>query len=801
MKGNKMRKLALLLATTVLVAPGGSLLTVEHAYAQSASEAVHDFNIPAKPIRQALHDIARVAGISVMFDETAAASAGGKAVRGSMMTSEAISRVLSGSGLSWRFTNGSTVTVVDPAAGITSGAAGGGTVLETITVDGRSATTEGTGSYTTGETSAATRLPLTLRETPQSTSVVTRQIINDQKLDRVSDVLDNATGIMFDPGETDRTSVYARGFTIGEYTVDGVVRPETNSYGGTHELSAIYDRVEVVRGATGLMKTSGEPSASVNLVRKRATSTDLTGYLSGRVGSWENFGAEFDVQGALNDAGTLRGRFVTDVGGGNSFLDRYSSGNQTYYGTLEADISDATTVIGGIEHRRHTPEGSTWGNWPLVFSDGTPTDFRRGFSTGLDWTHWNSESTTVFGRVEHEFENGWKAQAALSHTIANYDSQLFYTYGLPDPVTGIGIEPYAGKFDRTQSSTAGNVDVSGEIDAFGRTHDLSFGVSASRTQEKGTNAIVTVLPPIGGIFDWDGTYREPDWGTQNAVDLAPVRQYAAYSASRLSITDQLNLIVGARFNRWEQEPREFNNITPYVGVVYDFTDTFSAYASYTEIFNPQDYKDPSGSYLDPEVGAGYEAGIKGSFFDDRLNASLSVYRTQKENVAEEIPGVFTPDGNMAFRPIKGVKTEGVEFELSGEVAPDWQLFVGASAFRSKQQDGSDHNSFLPRKSMKVFTTYRLPGEWEKLTIGGGIKWNGSSYIDIGDVTTPSGTVRFKQDAFITVDLMAKYDFTETLVGQLNVNNVFNEKHYILRSGDNAPYGKPLNATFTLTKRF
>ena len=67
--------------------------------------------------------------------------------------------------------------------------------------------------------------------------------------------------------------------------------------------------------------------------------------------------------------------------------------------------------------------------------------------------------------------------------------------------------------------------------------------------------------------------------------------------------------------------------------------------------------------------------------------------------------------------------------------------------------------------------------------------------------TASGTTRFKQDAFVTVDLMAKYDFTETLVGQVNVNNVFNEKYYILRSGDNAPYGKPLNATFTLTKRF
>lgn len=800
MNGNRMRNLALLLATTVLMAPGGAALVARTAYAQSASDTVHAFNVPAKPIRQALHDIARVAGISVVFDETAAASVGGKAVRGSMTTSEAISRALSGSGLSWRFTNGRTVTITDPAAGITSGATGDGTVLETITVDGRSATTEGTGSYTTGETSAATRLPLTLKGTPQSTSVVTRQMISDQKLDRVPAVLDNATGVMFDPGETDRTSVYARGFTIGEYTVDGVARPDTNEFGGTYESSAIYDRVEIVRGAAGLMKSSGQPSASVNLVRKRATSTDLTGYVSGRAGSWENVGAEADVQGALNEAGTLRGRFVTDVSGGNSFLDRYSNLNQTYYGTLEADISDTTTVVGGIEHSRRAPEGSTWGSWPLVFSDGTPTNFRRGFSTGLDWTYWNSDSTTLFGRVEHEFDNGWKAQAGLSHRIEHYDSQLFYTYDLPDPGTGLGVQPHAGKFDRTRLSTAGNIDVSGEIEALGRTHDLSFGASASRSHFTGTNAFATGLGPID-IFNWDGSYPEPVWGAANAVEVEPVRQYSAYTASRLSITDQLNLILGARFNRWEQEPREFNNLTPYAGVVYDFTDSVSVYASYTEIFNPQDYKDPSGNYLDPEVGTGYEAGIKGSFFDDRLNASLSVYRTQKDNVAEEISGVFTPDGDMAFRSVKGVKTEGVELDLSGEIAPDWQLFFGASTFRSKQPDGNDHNGFLPRSSVKVFTTYQLPGEWEKLTIGGGLKWNSSSYVDIDGVTTASGTTRFKQEAFVTVDLMAKYDFTEALVGQVNINNVFNEKYYILRSGDNAPYGKPLNATFTLTKRF
>ncbi|KAG1314068.1 hypothetical protein G6F62_013983 [Rhizopus arrhizus] len=132
------------------------------------------------------------------------------------------------------------------------------------------AVTEGTGSYTTPATSAATGLTLSLRETPQSVSVVTRQRIDDQNLRSLDEVMGNVVGVQVVSEDTDRTDFWSRGFYIDSLQYDGV--PTTiglSMYGESDNDSFIYDRIEVVRGATGLMSGAGNPGASINLVRKR----------------------------------------------------------------------------------------------------------------------------------------------------------------------------------------------------------------------------------------------------------------------------------------------------------------------------------------------------------------------------------------------------------------------------------------------------------------------------------------------------------------------------------------------------
>ena len=134
--------------------------------------------------------------------------------------------------------------------------------------------TEGSGSYTPGTIATATRMVLTPRQTPQSITVVTRQHMEDFGLNNVDDVMRHTPGITVSAYDTDRTNYYARGFSINNFQYDGIpstVRNVAYSAGNTLSDMAIYDRVEVLKGATGLLTGAGSLGATINLVRKKPT--------------------------------------------------------------------------------------------------------------------------------------------------------------------------------------------------------------------------------------------------------------------------------------------------------------------------------------------------------------------------------------------------------------------------------------------------------------------------------------------------------------------------------------------------
>lgn len=143
--------------------------------------------------------------------------------------------------------------------------------LPAVTVSGAGipGTTEGTHSYTTDAMNTATGLTLSPRETPQSVSVVTRQQIEDQGLRDTGSILASAPGISVTRSDSNRLSFSSRGFAIDNFQFDGLNSPILSlwNYGATDIDAAIYDRVEIVRGATGLMTGSGNPSAAVNFIQ------------------------------------------------------------------------------------------------------------------------------------------------------------------------------------------------------------------------------------------------------------------------------------------------------------------------------------------------------------------------------------------------------------------------------------------------------------------------------------------------------------------------------------------------------
>ncbi|MCH7302273.1 TonB-dependent receptor, partial [Pseudomonas capeferrum] len=236
-------------------------------------------------------------------------------------------------------------------------------------------------------------------------------------------------------------------------------------------------------------------------------------------------------------------------------------------------------------------------------------------------------------------------------------------------------------------------------------------------------------------------------------------------------------------------------VTPYIGLVYDLNENWSAYASYTSIFKPQSNKDVGGTYLDPLEGENYELGLKSEFWDKRLTTAFSVFEVHQDNLAVADGSNLAPDGNQAYRAESGTKTRGFEMEMAGEILPDWQVSASYTYAVSKDSDGDRLNTEVPRDTLKLFTSYRLQSV-PQLKVGGGVRWQGTEYYKGAGPNDET----FTQDPYSVVDLMAQYAFTPQTSVSLNLNNVF-DKTYYTAIGSRGWYGSPRSATATLVYAF
>ncbi|WP_232067201.1 TonB-dependent siderophore receptor [Achromobacter xylosoxidans] len=675
----------------------------------------------------------------------------------------------------------------------------------TVVAPGANGETENTFSYTTGQTSAATGLPLTLRETPQSVTVVTRQRMDDQQLRTVHDVLTNSTGISANTLDY-RSSYYARGFSIDSFQYDGI--PTTFLNGASYLDTAFYDRIEIVRGSTGLLTGAGNPSASINLVRKRPT-REFQGEVTAAAGSWDNYRSTVDLSSPLDADGRVRGRVVGVVQNAHSFTEGAKSKNRAFYGILEADLTSRTTASIGYEQQDNDQYGMLWGGLPLFFSDGSQTNWTRSKTAAADWSHWGSDISTAFATIEHRFDNGWKARAVYNHGRSEDGGDLLSPSGYVNRDTGsMAFNALSHRNQRRQNSV--DVMASGPFDLFGRRHELVVGAMGSKivTNGRSTGYVNTkVVMPRVNFYEYDGHYFRPDFDALGYGTLSDssIKQTGVYTAGRFSLADPLTLIIGGRISNYSYDSENSNTsleekhkFTPYVGVVYDINSTYSAYASYTGIFNPQTQRDANGNILQPTVGNTAEIGLKGAWFDNRLNAAISVFDTRQDNVAQQDPDNRTPDGATAYYAVNGTKSQGFDIDVQGELAPGWNLFGGISHFTASDAAGERLNSVVPRTTARVFTTYRLPGDWSRLTVGAGVNWQSRMYRV---ATSPVGKVEAGQDPYALVSVMARYEVTDNATISLNVNNLFDKKYYSMVGFSNQLiYGAPRNVLLSMSYR-
>lgn len=665
-------------------------------------------------------------------------------------------------------------------------------------------------TYAANTASTALPLKLNIKEIPQSVSVITQQRMQDQGLTTLVEVAENVTGVNVNRYETNRGGLYSRGFVIDNYIIDGI--PTTYSLpwssGEIFSSTAIYDHIDVVRGSTGLTTGTGNPSAAINMVRKRATSKIPAATIEVSGGSWDNYRVLGDISNRLNQSGSLRGRAVAQYEQGDSYTDLLSKQRLTLLLTGEADLTDSTLLSAGVSYQEDDPRGPMWGGLPAYFSDGSRTTWWKGLTTSQDWTRWNVKYTNWFADLTQKINENWNVKLAYSHGKREADSKLFYVSGNPDKTTGLGLSGFAGAYDVNVDQDDVTLQLDGQFNLFGQNHRVVAGYQYLNQDFIALGRSVQDIS-TSSIYAWNTSLPEPAWGAWTPAEKYTVKQNAVFAATQLTLLDPLKLILGGRVTQYEKNlPLKKKTIEydhefiPYAGLIYDINPTYSAYVSYTSIFQPQDAKDINNNYLDPIEGNSTEIGVKSSWFDQRLNGSLAIFQIKQDHLAqsigEKIPGTNNED---AYRAAEGTESKGFELELSGKVTDQWNITAGYSQYKATDANGADVNSQLPRKQIQTYTTYQLPDKWEALTIGGGINWQSETYIKASNAPKNADS-RVEQGAYALVNLMAKYKISKDFSAQLNINNVFNQDYYgVFPTYGQITQGAPRNATLTFRYHF
>jgi outer membrane receptor for ferric coprogen and ferric-rhodotorulic acid len=328
------------------------------------------------------------------------------------------------------------------------------------------------------------------------------------------------------------------------------------------------------------------------------------------------------------------------------------------------------------------------------------------------------------------------------------------------------------------------------------------GATLSKATMKEFSRAGSTIGAALSSFDAAGDFPMPTFAAEIKDSDYQSTTTNIYTAAKLNPTDALKVTVGGSLLSYElegigygtpQEAKENNKFTPYIGAVYDVNETHSLYASYTGIYRPQVETGTSGQPLAPLKGKNYEAGVKSEWFNNKLNSSFALFRTEQENQAQAI-------GTSGTRTIyEGIQatSKGYEFDVSGEVTDRLNINAGYTRLMSVKGDLDQNvNPFVPRHLLHLTTVYNVPFI-QNLKVGASLNWQSDTHVDIG-------TVRYVQDSYATLNLMANYQIDDHWNAAVNLYNVTDEKYLSSMRyafAGQSFYAAPLNGLATLTWKY
>jgi len=861
------------------LAGGATVAAPASAWAQSpASEQkkTSDYNIPAQDLSGALRQFAETSKLQLIYDAKVTADKRSPGVTGTLTAEAALSHILAGSGLGYSL-SGSAVTIAPTAEGGQTAAAGprvlapvrvqgeddvaggGATAVNGVNGSRDVTATEGTNSYTSGALDIVSKIPQSIKDTPQTVSVITAQQIADENLNDLTTALQQAPGITV-INSTSQTgpqqaNFYSRGFQITTIQVDGGAPIDMQAGFGFSPLidTSEYDSIQIIRGADGLFGGYGNPSGVVDLVRKKPLdhnqfTTDT------QIGSWNDYREVLDVTGPLTADKSLKGRLVADYQDNDYFYKISHNDHYHIYANLEYDPSPNTSInIGGsYDQTRQIPNDSGIPTYTTGGAPPLPTSTCLCFS-------WNRDTTITseaLVQINHKINKDWAIK--LDFTYTN-QSQYLDAGAVTGPVTPTDPTATASAYLSTfkNQQYVADFTLNGGFDLLG--HEQKFVLGGSYSYESGpffSDYPLTFAPSSPTLANTSPSVDilnfNPNAPQYARAGLAQVEQgfpnnsqteYTLYSNTKITLLDPLHLIVGVRFNGYS-----YSNISesycggfyyqfglcstvggsipflspvtakygdshfsapPDASLIYDVTKNISAYASYTDIYiSNANTLQLNGQPVDPTTGYNEEIGIKWQRPDKKLNGSLAVYNIDQVNFPW-----FTGFGQYAstFGNIGNGKvccydtvghselSRGADLELAGEITRGWN-FSGSYTYDYTEQKGI-HVSVVgaPTYSQQPRQLVKI---YTTYTFQSGDWLKNLSVgggLNFQSSTFFSGYEFFnEQKDYAVLNLRAAYKLYEHWNIGLDVTNATNTKYFqtLGAEGGGQFYGQP--AAFTLS---
>ncbi|QXH44562.1 TonB-dependent siderophore receptor [Pseudomonas xanthosomatis] len=631
--------------------------------------------------------------------------------------------------------------------------------------------------YRATRSASATRTDTALHETPQSVSVVPKDVLEDTASTRLQDALDYAGGVgrANNFGGQGLTTFTVRGFTTGEFYRNGF--PINRGYPNAPDANTV-ERLEVLRGPASALYGRGDPGGTFNVVSKQPLPEQKV-TLGSQFDDQGMHRATLDATGPLNQDGSLAYRLNVLGEGGESFRDDVESERYDVAPVISWQVNDATKIVFEGDFMRN--------NHPLDRGL-TRLPGQRG-SASRDTNIWEKGSDNLLHndnnmaqlRFEHLLNDNWTLGGGMQWLDGSLKGNAVEANALQADGRTLGRNFNYRKLEWTDRDY--QLNLTGHFDTGGFAHTLLTGVEY---EDYDYNSIIlrsaagAAAYPID-IFDPVLGQARPALTRTTTHDKENLKTWAYFIQDQVALTERLKALAGVRFERFEHDyvnklnaagdfNKGENGVTPRFGLLYDLTDTVAVYANTARSFKPNSGTPQAGGGFDPEKGKSYELGVKWEALDRQLSVDAAIYHIVKENVLTNDPN----DATNTFKVAAGeVRSRGLDLNIAGNLTPEWRViggysYVDAEVTKDTTLERGTRLANIPRNTFSLLNTYEFQDGLAKgIGLGVGVK-----YVD--DRAGQTAATTYTMERYSVVDLLSFYKLNEHVRLNLDVKNVFNK---------------------------